>query len=237
MVKEKDTDTSPDLKVNKKPSLGDKILKYIPWRTVLTGLAFAIPGAGPVMGTVIGTLLYANHRKNNRTEDPTSKHSNEPDKSNSEVSKKENAQPGFFKKALFRIGAIVIGFLLGGPVVAAIAVALDMLSNGKFIQGIEKLLDVGYDALNSLGNKALDMGKWAVNKEKDSDKEQKTEQGVEEEPERGVQNRSDTPGKVQGSQSASCVATNQKIPSEAKVQSAVNKENIRRAGNTSTLAL
>ncbi|WP_353274291.1 hypothetical protein [Wolbachia endosymbiont (group A) of Ennomos erosarius] len=164
-------------KKDEKTSLGSKILNYVPWRIALTAAAFAIPIAGPIVGTVVGALAYGNYRQNNRTENPASKFDNGPDKSNDKESKKESAKPGRLKKFLFRVCAIAIGFLFGGPIGAAIAgglVAVDAVSNGKLIQGAEKVLDAGYDALSWAKDKTLDAGKSVVDKVRGSEK------GVEE---------------------------------------------------------
>jgi|GEM_PF-4845089 len=154
-------------KKDEKTSLGSKILDYMPWRTVLTVAAFAIPVVGPVAGIVVGTLAYGNYRKNNRIED--------------EESSKENAKPGRLEKLLSKAGTIVIristiavGFLLGGPIGGIIAIGLmvvDGVSGGKLIQGAEKVLDAGYDVLSAVGKGILDAGKWAVDKMKSSGKE------------------------------------------------------------------
>ncbi|MDR0289122.1 MAG: hypothetical protein LBH78_03660 [Rickettsiales bacterium] len=154
-------------KKDEKTSLGSKILDYMPWRTVLTVAAFAIPVVGPVAGTVVGTLAYGNYRENNRIED--------------EESSKENAKPGRLEKLLSKAGTIVIristiaaGFLLGGPIGGIIAIGLmvvDGVSGGKLIQGAEKILDAGYDVLSAAGKGILDAGKWAVDKMKSSGKE------------------------------------------------------------------
>ncbi|MDR2831510.1 MAG: hypothetical protein LBV62_01150 [Rickettsiales bacterium] len=164
----------------KKTDLGSKILNYMPWRTALTAAALAIPVAGPIVGTIVGTLAYGNYRKNNRTENPASKFDNGPDKSNNKESKKESVQPGRLERLLSeagtiakRIGVVAIGFLLGGPIGAAIAIGLmvvDGISGGKLIQGAEKVLDVGYDALSWVKDKTLDAGKWAVDKMRSSEK-------------------------------------------------------------------
>ncbi|MDR0773682.1 MAG: hypothetical protein LBE46_05220 [Wolbachia pipientis] len=123
------------------------------------------------------SLAYGNYRQNSRTENPVSKFNNGPDKSNDKESKKESAKPGRLKKFLFRVCTIAIGFLFGGPIGAAIAgglVAVDAVSNGKLIQGAEKVLDAGYDALSWAKDKTLDAGKRVVDKVRGSEK------GVEE---------------------------------------------------------
>ncbi|WP_250294629.1 hypothetical protein [Wolbachia endosymbiont of Oedothorax gibbosus] len=157
-------------KKDEKTSLGSKILDYVPWRIALTAAAFAIPVAGPIVGTAVGALAYGNYRQNSKAENPASK-------SDNEESKKESAKPGRLKKFLFRVCAIAIGFLFGGPIGAAIAggiVAVDAVSNGKLIQGTEKVLDAGYDALSWAKDKTLDAGKSVVDKVRGSEK------GVEE---------------------------------------------------------
>ncbi|WP_341808191.1 hypothetical protein [Wolbachia endosymbiont (group E) of Neria commutata] len=176
---------SQDVKENKKPGLGSTIRKYTPWRIGLTIAAFFIPIIGPIIGAVVGILAYGHYRKKNRT-DSTPKPGDENHKSNNneskEESKKETTQPpGLVKKALYRAGAIAAGFMLGGPigaVIAGIFVAIDIMSNGKIIQGTEKILDACYDALSWSGKKALDMEKWAVNKVRGSEQEQETAQSV-----------------------------------------------------------
>ncbi|MDR0773043.1 MAG: hypothetical protein LBE46_01755, partial [Wolbachia pipientis] len=47
-------------KKDEKTSLGSKILNYVPWRIALTVAAFAIPIAGPIVGTVVGALGSVN---------------------------------------------------------------------------------------------------------------------------------------------------------------------------------
>lgn len=153
-------------KKDEKTSLGSKILDYVPWRIALTAAAFAIPVAGPIVGTAVGALAYGNYRQNSRAENLASKPDNE-------ESKKESAKPGRLKKFLFRACAIAIGFLFGGPIGAAIAggiVAVDAISNGKLIQGAEKILDAGYDALGWVKDKILDTGKWVVGKGREYEK-------------------------------------------------------------------
>lgn len=91
-------------------------------------------------------MNYIPYRNNNRTENSTATKEN----------RTESAKPSFTKEFLFRAGTIVIGFLLGGPIGVAIAlgiVAVDVISNGKLIQGAEKVLDAGYDALSAVGEK------------------------------------------------------------------------------------
>lgn len=72
---------------------------------------------------------------------------------------------------MFRVCAIAIGFLFGGPIGAAIAggiVAVDAVSNGKLIQGAEKVLDAGYDALSAAGKGILNVGKAVFSKTKEA---------------------------------------------------------------------
>lgn len=157
---------------------------------------------GPIAVLAIGALAYGHYRKSNRT-NSTSKPGNENDKSNNEKNKEESKKqstqpPGLGKKALYRAGAIAAGFMLGGPigaVIAGIFVAIDIMSNGKVIQGVEKLLDASYGALSWLGKKALGIGKWAVDKIRSSGQGQKAgrdaageerEKGKEQVAERGV---------------------------------------------------
>ncbi|WP_250294749.1 hypothetical protein [Wolbachia endosymbiont of Oedothorax gibbosus] len=145
----------------KKTDLGSKILNYVPWRTALTLAAFAIPVAGPIAGTAIGAFMYGNYRNNNRTENSAAKKEN----------RAESAKPSLTKEFLFRAGTIAIGFLFGGPIGVVIAlgiVAVDVISNGKLIQGAEKVLDAGYDALSAVGEKFLNVGKTAFSKIKET---------------------------------------------------------------------
>lgn len=106
-------------------------------------------------------LNYIPYRNNNRTENSTATKEN----------RTESAKPSLTKKFLFRAGTIVIGLLFGGPIGVAIAlgiVAVDVISNGKLIQGAEKVLDAGYDALNAVGGKMLNVGKTAFSKIKEA---------------------------------------------------------------------
>ncbi|WP_265021769.1 hypothetical protein [Wolbachia endosymbiont (group A) of Icerya purchasi] len=136
-------------------------MSYIPWRTALMLAAFAIPVAGPIAGTAVGTFLYGNYRNNNRTENSAATKEN----------RAESAKPSLTKKFLFRVGTIAIGFLFGGPIGVVIAlgiVAVDVISNGKLIQGAEKVLDAGYDALSAVGEEILNVGKTAFSKIKET---------------------------------------------------------------------
>ncbi len=123
----------------------DKITNYLPWRTGLTVAAFAI---NPIVGMISGALLYGNYRK-------------------TEHKDKENTKPGFIKRWLIRGATVGVGFMIGGPIGAAITASFvfaDIISGGRLIQGAEKLLDVSYNVLSQLGDKALNGGKLVVNK-------------------------------------------------------------------------
>ncbi|WP_333023920.1 hypothetical protein [Wolbachia endosymbiont of Pentidionis agamae] len=158
-------------KDNKKPGLGSKILNFVPWRVALT--AAAIPVAGPIAGAVVGTLAYGNYRKNNIEQESGDKkeQSNKKGKSDDEKEQSAEKEPSNLKKLLFRGGAILAGFIIGGPVGAIVATSLvvaDIAANGALINGIEKSLDVGYNVLSNVANKSLDAGKWVAGKIKGS---------------------------------------------------------------------
>lgn len=245
----------------KKPSLGSRIRKYIPWRIGLTIAAFLIPIIGPIIGTLVGILAYGHYRKKNRT-DSTPKPGNENDKSNNEKNKEESKKqstqpPGLGKKALYRAGAIAAGFMLGGPigaVIAGIFVAIDIMSNGKVIQGVEKLLDASYGALSWLGKKALGIGKWAVDKMRSSEQGQEAAQSVagkeqvegrgvtEEKLGRNGQNGPSTPGEISRSVDGNATDMSTKVKRQAEkaaaplVQAANPVGGVKAEGTTAQLS-
>lgn len=143
----------------------------LPWRIALTIAAFAVPLAipvvGPFLGLAVGTWAYGNYRSHNK-------------KDNKE---KKSEKPGFLKKLLFRAGTIAIGFALGGPIGAAVAIGFAIIEgtlfkgkiSDKLIQQAEELLDVCYNSLGWLGSKILGglthAVKWMVNKVMGNEKE------------------------------------------------------------------
>lgn len=105
--------------------------------------------------------------------------SNDPGKNSNESSN--------LQKFSFRVGAIVFGAVLFGPIGAVGAtglVAADAISNGKLTQGAGKILGAGYDVLSWVGNKVLEAGKWTIERMKDQDPERKTTDAREQEKEK-----------------------------------------------------
>jgi hypothetical protein len=120
----------------KKPGFWERAKQVSKVGAAITITAIAGVFGGPIGAAVaIGVLAYGGHKldernaKNNATKD-----NNE---SRDEKSKKENTRPGFWKRALFIVGSIALGALIGGPVgiiAAAALVISDTASKGKLTE-------------------------------------------------------------------------------------------------------
>ncbi|APR98720.1 hypothetical protein [Wolbachia endosymbiont of Folsomia candida] len=126
----------------KKTGLWGRTKQVLKVGTAITTTAIAGVLCGPIGAAVaIGILAYGSHKLDERN---TKKNPNQDNsESHDKKSTKENTRPKLWKRALFIVGSIALGFSIGGPVgiiAAAALVIADTVSKGKLTEWSENVL-------------------------------------------------------------------------------------------------